>query len=155
MKNQHHFLLTLALFIICLSSCQQSSQKGVEIIRDTYGTPHIYADNTFDLFYGYGYAVGQDRLFQMEMTKRATQGMVAEVLGEEYIGFDISARKLYNKEDIKKQLAAIEPKQMDVLNGYAQGMNAWIDSVANNEEKYLPLQFKSNAITPTKWLLMM
>ena len=151
MRSQLTFLLLFTTSIIFIFSCQQDSKNGIEIIRDEYGTPHIYADNTFDLFYGYGYSVAQDRLFQMEMTKRATQGMVGEVLGKGFVSFDIAARKLYNKVDIQKQLAAIKPEQLDVLKGYAEGMNAWIDSVANNEKKYLPLQFKSYDFSPTKW----
>lgn len=151
MKNQLLPIVLLLALLFAVSSCKQQASGGVEIIRDEYGTPHIYADNTFDLFYGYGYSVAQDRLFQMEMTKRATQGMVGKVLGKDYVGFDISARKLYHKEDIQKQLATIQPKQLDVLKGYAEGMNAWIDSVATNEDKYLPLQFKSYGFSPSKW----
>lgn len=39
----------------------------VTIRRDAYGMPHVYADTVYGIFYGYGYAVAQDRLFQMEM----------------------------------------------------------------------------------------
>ena len=56
-----------------LAGCNSSStlesnpiQKQVTIKRDNFGTPHFYADKTFGLFYGYGYAVATDRLFQME-----------------------------------------------------------------------------------------
>ena len=55
--------------------------EGVEIRRDGYGMPHVPASTPFGLFYGYGYVVAQDRLFQMEMARRSTQGRVAEVLG--------------------------------------------------------------------------
>ncbi len=67
----------------------------VKIERDSYGVPHIYADDTYSLFYGYGYAVAQDRLFQMEMAKRSTQGTVSEVLGKDYIAFDKDIRTNY------------------------------------------------------------
>ena len=56
-------------------------QKQLTIKRDSFGTPHIYADDTYGLFYGYGYAIATDRLFQMEMSKRTGWGNVAEVLG--------------------------------------------------------------------------
>jgi len=51
----------------------------VVIRRDSWGVPHIFAHTVYDLFYGYGYAVAQDRLFQMEMSKRSVNGTVAEV----------------------------------------------------------------------------
>ena len=52
----------------------QHPSEDVTIKRDQYGVPHVYADTTFDLFYGYGYVVAQDRLFQMEMARRAVLG---------------------------------------------------------------------------------
>jgi len=54
------------------------AQGRVTIRRDEYGMPHVYAGTVYGLFYGYGYAVAQDRLFQMEMARRSTQGRVAE-----------------------------------------------------------------------------
>jgi acyl-homoserine lactone acylase PvdQ len=50
--------------------------------------PHIYANDTRGLFYGYGYAVAEDRLFQMEMARRSVLGTVAEVLGPSYVALD-------------------------------------------------------------------
>ncbi|MGT2491964.1 penicillin acylase family protein [Cupriavidus basilensis] len=74
--------------------------QQVVIKRDEYGVPHIYADTAYKLFYGYAYAVAQDRLFQMEMAKRSTQGTVAEVLGEKFAKFDLaSARQLLARDD--------------------------------------------------------
>ncbi|MGU0042596.1 penicillin acylase family protein [Escherichia coli] len=55
--------------------------------------PHIYANDTWHLFYGYGYVVAQDRLFQMEMARRSTQGTVAEVLGKDFVKFDKDIRR--------------------------------------------------------------
>lgn len=69
--------------------------KDVKIIRDEYGVPHIYANDTHNLFYGYGYVVAQDRLFQMEMARRSTQGTVAEVLGSKFLDFDKDIRFNY------------------------------------------------------------
>ena len=61
--------------MIILGGCSTlPEQSQVRIIRDGYGTPHIYADSTYGLYYGYGYSIAQDRLFQMEMARRSTQG---------------------------------------------------------------------------------
>lgn len=56
-----------------LTTQAESASTAVKIVRDEYGMPHIYADDTYRLFYGYGYVVAQDRLFQMEMARRSTQ----------------------------------------------------------------------------------
>src|SRR5262245_2071365 len=53
----------------------------VEVIRDTWGVPHIYAKNIDDLFMAQGYVTAQDRLWQMEMWRRQREGRVAEILG--------------------------------------------------------------------------
>ncbi|NIS69814.1 MAG: penicillin acylase family protein, partial [Proteobacteria bacterium] len=48
----------------------QGLKENVEIIRDTYGVPHIYAKNEPDLYFAFGYAMAQDRLWQMEIQRR-------------------------------------------------------------------------------------
>jgi len=69
-----------------------AARGQVTIRRDGYGMPHVYANTVYGIFYGYGYAVAQDRLFQMEMARRSTQGRVAEVLGQSMVAFDKSIR---------------------------------------------------------------
>ena len=76
----------------------------VTIRRDEYGMPHVYAATVHGIFYGYGYAVAQDRLFQMEMARRATQGKTAEVLGPSMVAFDKSIRGNFSPERIQRQL---------------------------------------------------
>ncbi len=66
--------------------------------------PHIYANDTWHLFYGYGYVVAQDRLFQMEMARRSTQGTVAEVLGKDFVKFDKDIRRNYWPDAIRRKL---------------------------------------------------
>ncbi len=82
-----------------LAGCNSSSsldpaptQKQITIKREKFGTPHVYANDTYGLFYGYGYSVATDRLFQMEMSKRTGQGTVAEVLGSAYLFYMILRR---------------------------------------------------------------
>jgi len=53
----------------------------VRVIRDRWGVPHIYAQNTDDLFMAQGYVMAQDRLWQMEMWRRQREGRLAEILG--------------------------------------------------------------------------
>ena len=80
-----------------------ASQRSVTIKRDTWGTPHIYANTVHGLFYGYGYSVAQDRLFQMEMARRTFTGQVAEVLGEKHVAFDRSIRSNYTPASLQRQ----------------------------------------------------
>lgn len=125
--------------------------SDVRIVRDNYGVPHIYADSIYGLYYGYGYAIAQDRLFQIEMARRSTQGTVAEVLGAEYIDFDTTARRLYSPASIRRQLAEISQDDRDVFDGYAAGLNAWIDEVAAQPAQLLPKQFADLDFMPAQW----
>src|SRR5258707_5397695 len=56
-------------------------EKNVMVLRDKWGVPHIYAESQHDLFFAQGFVAAQDRLFQMELWKRAGQGRLAEILG--------------------------------------------------------------------------
>jgi penicillin amidase len=67
-------IMTSLICCSSLSALAASPPTEVKIVRDEYGMLHIYADDTYRLFYGYGYVVAQDRLFQMEMARRSTQG---------------------------------------------------------------------------------
>ncbi len=61
---------SLIVCIILLSmvvGCENNNEEKVTIKRDSYGVPHVYADSVYGIFYGYGYAIAQDRLFQIEI----------------------------------------------------------------------------------------
>jgi penicillin amidase len=72
----------------------QTLQAGVsgkvEILRDRAGVPHLYAESTPDLYYGLGFAMAQDRLWQMDRLRRRALGRQAEVLGAEYVASDLT-----------------------------------------------------------------
>ena len=129
----------------------EADSGSVKIIRDGFGVPHIYADKTYGLFYGYGYAVAQDRLFQIEMIRRSAMGTVAEVLGPDYLSFDKKIRASYDLRSIKAQVAALPKERRDILDGYAAGMNAWIAEVEKAPEKWLPREYSEYGFTPSKW----
>lgn len=124
---------------------------AVTIVRNDYGIPHVYARTTYDLFRGFGYAVAQDRLFQMEMSRRSTQGTVAEVLGADYLALDKDTRTGANPDAIKAQLAALPTEDRDIFDGYAAGMNEWLDAVAADPTHLLPKQFDDLGFAPARW----
>jgi len=124
---------------------------SARIIRDGYGVPHIYADNTYALFYGYGYAVGQDRLFQMEMIKRTTSGRVAEVMGGEYSELDARVRQGFDPASLRQQLQRLEPEQSQVFDGYAAGLNRWIEEVNKASGSLMPKEFIDFGFKPSPW----
>src|SRR6185436_15229106 len=66
--------------------------KPVEVIRDKWGIPHIYAQNVDDLFFAQGYVMAQDRLWQMEWWRREREGRLSEVLGPAAVERDRQTR---------------------------------------------------------------
>lgn len=155
MKNRNRMIVNCVtaslMYYWSLPALAEQSSSEIKIVRDEYGMPHIYANDTWHLFYGYGYVVAQDRLFQMEMARRSTQGTVAEVLGKDFVKFDKDIRRNYWPDAIRAQIDALSPEDMSILQGYADGMNAWIDKVNTNPETLLPKQFNTFGFTPKRW----
>ena len=123
----------------------------VTLYRDAFGTPQVFADSNFGVFFGYGYAVASDRLFQMEMLKRTAQGRVAEVLGPEFLDLDIKLRTEYNHSTVAEQVAALPDRDREVLAGYAAGFNARLEELAQQPGKPLPKPFYDYDFSPTPW----
>ena len=71
----------------------------VRVVRDTWGVPHIYAQNDGDLFFAQGFVQAQDRLFQMDLWRRSAQGRLSEVLGPNFIERDAMTRRMQYRGD--------------------------------------------------------
>ena len=69
-------------------------QTEVEVLRDRWGVPHIYARNLRDLFFAVGHVQAQDRLWQMEFNRRLSSGTLSEVLGEDALEIDRLIRRV-------------------------------------------------------------
>ncbi len=101
----------------------------VEIVRDAYAVPHILGQSDEDVYFGLGYAHAEDRLWQMELARRAAQGRLAELFGPRAVKFDALMRSL---ELHPYAIAAVEAQTPGVraaLASYAAGVNARIDVV--------------------------
>jgi len=118
--------------------------EPVQIYRDEFGIPHIYAENEHDLFFCQGYVHAQDRLWQMETFRRLMRGRTAEVGGKELADLDMFMYILRSEETAKKLSLICNDKTRTVLDAYIQGVNAYI---AVNK-KNLPLEFDSLGLMP-------
>jgi penicillin amidase len=120
----------------------------VEVIRDTWGVPHIYAQNTDDLFTAQGYVMAQDRLWQMEMWRRQREGRLAEILGPTAFARDRSARMLrYRGPMDDREWTSYHPEGKRIFTAFASGVNAYITANKSN----LPVEFRLTGITPELW----
>ena len=141
--------IVVVLAVFFLNAC--TSLQQVRIVRDNYGVPHIYAENIYGLYYGYGYAIAQDRLFQIEMARRSTQGTVSEVLGPDYLEYDKNARVLFSPDSIRQQLDGLQKLDKDVFEAYASGVNAWLGEIRSSPSELTPKQFNDHGFKPADW----
>jgi penicillin G amidase len=123
----------------------------VTVRRDRWGVPHIYAQNQHDLFFAQGFVAAQDRLFQMEMWKRAGQGSLAEVLGSAFVSRDINARALRYRGEKQAEYESYSPDTRAILEAFTAGINSYIASILGSEHPGLPIEFKLAGFKPTSW----
>jgi penicillin G amidase len=125
-------------------------QEPVEVIRDKWGVPHIYARNTNDLFFAQGYVQAQDRLWQMEMWRRFNGGRLAEVMGPEALEHDRLLRLIqYQGPWDDEEFNSYHPEGRRIFTAFVNGVNAYINESRDN----LPVEFKLTGITPQPWTL--
>ncbi|MDQ3739889.1 MAG: penicillin acylase family protein [Actinomycetota bacterium] len=130
---------------------EERPRPGVRIVRDAFGVPAIHGDTIEDMWWGAGYAVAQDRLFQLELFRRATTGRLAEILGAGYLDDDLVARRdYYTQAERARMLAAVPPGLRERLTPYKDGVNAWIDHVRRNPDD-MPGEFAALGVELTDW----
>src|SRR4051812_13435995 len=101
--------------------------QPVRIVRDGTGTPHVYAETARDLFVGYGFALAQDRLWQIDYYRRRAPGGVAGGVGPSALPSDRRNRLLGFGMLADQEVAALTTEEGEALDGFAAGINAWID----------------------------
>ncbi|KAA0547363.1 penicillin acylase family protein [Bacillus sp. BGMRC 2118] len=124
--------------------------KGeVTVYRDSSGVPHIEAQNQDDLFLAQGFVTAQDRIFQMDLSRRQASGMLSEVVGKQALERDKFFRTLGLRRAAEKSLAQYSPEAKQALASYAKGVNLFIEQA--KKEKKLPVEFTILGYEPTTW----
>ena len=119
----------------------------VEVFRDPWGIPHIYARNQQDLFFAQGFVAAQDRLWQMEMWRRQGEGKLAEILGPEAIERDVFSRLIRYRGNMQAEWDSYAPDAKRIVSDFVGGVNAFIRQAQNR----MPLEFQIMGIRPEPW----
>ncbi len=106
----------------------RGSEAPVEILRDAHGVPHVFAQSALDAFFGLGFAHGQDRFWQMHLTRRTAQGRLSEIFGADVLNTDIFFRTLDLDGAAAKALAGLDADSRASLDAYAAGVNAALEN---------------------------
>lgn len=111
------------------------------VVRDAYGVPVIYASDRAELYRLFGYSMAEDRLFQMDLFRRAGHGTLAEILGEAYVPMDIEVRTLSEGPEARaEELANADQQTRDDLDNFSAGVNQLIDELTLDPSK-IPAEF--------------
>ena len=123
-------------------------KKKVRILRDKWAVPHIEADNEADLFFAQGFVHAQDRLWQMEMNRRLSQGRLSEMFGKIALNSDRLLRTLGFHRLGKSDWERNREEEIGMVGeSYCNGVNAWLE-----QANQLPVEFKLLKIKPEKWV---
>lgn len=117
------------------------------VYRDAYGVPHIFAQTDEDVAFALGYVHAQDRLFQMDLIRRAVQGRLSEVVGEAALGVDRRARNLGFARAAREAAASFDPEIRALAQAYADGVNARI----NQRGFVAPPEYQLLMFSPEPW----
>jgi penicillin amidase len=123
--------------------------SAVEVRRDTWGVPHIYARTAHDLLFAQGYVAAQDRLWQMEMWRRQGEGRLAEVLGPAAVARDRAARLFRYRGDMQREWAAYGPDARALVAAFVDGVNAHMAEAKRRGK--LPIEFALLGFEPEPW----
>ncbi|WP_227380924.1 penicillin acylase family protein [Haladaptatus halobius] len=152
-------LASTTLSSVTLAYGQGKAASRVTVKRDSYGVPHVYATGGKErsaVYFGHGFAVAEDRLFQLEMYRRFYYGTVAEALGAgeegKWVAFDREARR--NRSTTTALNLQIEEQlnreHQAVLEAFAAGINRYIDRVKSTDKEFHK-GFHEYDFRPKRW----
>ena len=126
------------------------ASQSDEIVRDGYGVPLVRASTVERAYFQFGRAVAQDRLWQMEMSRRLTRGRLAEVFGPSRLASDKAViAKGYTDDELEAQFSALPKAVRVAFAQYAAGVNEVIQD--RTSDGTLPPGYNSNGFSPEPW----
>ena len=130
------------------SGSQRAAVNGVvRIDRNRWGIPHVSADTDEDLFFGFGYAMAQDRLFQLDYLRRKAAGRLSEILGPAGLEPDVVARTLGISRIAEAEWQQTPDETRRLVTAFSHGVNAVIAASRDR----LPIEFDLLDYTPEPW----
>ena len=154
--SAHHGRRRLALFTLLASLIPAlGAAPSVEILRDPWGIPHVFADTDAGAMYGLGYATAEDRAFQMTYSLRMIQGRLSEVIGEvrqlnrndTSLDHDRKMRTFGFHRAAQRTASRLDPETAGWLLAYSDGVNAYF---REHRERLHPL-FAQTGLEPEPW----
>jgi penicillin amidase len=122
-------------------------QKEVTVERDNWGVPHIRASSLVDAVEAQGYVMAQDRLWQLDLMRRASRGQLSEIVGPLALKSDKQYRTFGFSRAAERDFATMDKDSRALMEAYARGVNVFIEQHRNN----MPLEFSLLKYKPEPW----
>ena len=126
-------------------------RANVTVARDTWGVPHITAQNQHDVFFAQGYVTAQDRLFQMEFNRAVAQGTLSALFGagdkNSLVDADAFLRTIDLYHSARAEASRLDPTVLAELQAYSDGANAYVSTHSGS----LPLEFTILGVNWQPW----
>ncbi|MFZ5831166.1 MAG: penicillin acylase family protein, partial [Planctomycetota bacterium] len=150
-----HGICAAALIVLFSSPSLRAAEGRVEVLRDIWGIPHVFAQTDTGAFYGLGYATAEDRAFQMTYALRIIQGRLSEVVGEvrklgrdeTSLDHDRKMRTFGFYRAAKRTAANLDPETRELLQAYCDGVNRYF---REHQATLHPL-FDQTGLQPEPW----
>ena len=126
--------LFLSIFLFSSLLNSQINPNNIDIVRDNYGVPHIFAKTDAELAYGLAWVNAEDDFTTIQEAYLAGNGMLSKYIGLEGAPADFITQFIGSKEIIDEKIEEISEEYFDVISGYAQGLNSY---ARNNPDKVL------------------
>lgn len=125
----------------------------VDVYRDAYGVPHIYARNQHDLFFAQGYVHAQDRFWQMDFWRHLGSARLSEMFGESQLPTDRFLRTLGWARVVREELQQYDKVSLSILNAYSEGVNSYLadHSGSSLSLEYVFLKALNRKYKPEPW----
>ncbi|MBU2601991.1 MAG: penicillin acylase family protein [Actinobacteria bacterium] len=128
-------------------------ESEVQVLRDEFGIPHLYASSQHDLYMAQGYVHAQDRFYQMDVWRHVGAGRLSEMFGESQLETDRFLRTLGWARVAERELATLDAASAEVLNWYAAGVNAYLAERQRGglSLEYAVLGLSNRGYVPEPW----
>jgi penicillin G amidase len=119
-----------------------SGAETAQIVRDSYGVPSVYSRTSGGMWFGDGWAQAQDRLVQLELTRRAVEGTLSGIFGSSQLGQDETARTFfYTPAEVRRQYRSMPAADRNALEAFSTGINAYEDYAYADPASRVPYEF--------------
>jgi penicillin amidase len=131
----------------------ETPRAGVSIVRDSFGIPSVHGDTLDDMWWGAGYAIAQDRMFELELFRRATTGHLSELAGKSRVDDDYVVRRdFYTPTELDRFYSRLSPSFQARFKAYSDGITAWIEHLRSNPLEQ-PGEYPVTATPLTDWTI--